>query len=105
MRAPETYAPQFGGHCLMSLARGYLSDGKPRLYVIEGAKLYFFYSSANRDAFLMARAGAIETALVHWPELSTELSGIGSEMSAGGAMASLDEAEPVAIAAKDVPAH
>ncbi len=36
MRNPEIYAPQFGGHCVTSLARGYLSDGKPRLYVISG---------------------------------------------------------------------
>ena len=58
-RHPEIYAPQYGGHCLMSLSRGYLSDGKPRLYAIEGLKLYFFYSSANRDAFLMARSAAV----------------------------------------------
>ena len=42
IRAPEVYAPQFGGHCLMSLSRGYLSDGKPRLYDIEAMKLYVF---------------------------------------------------------------
>ena len=34
-RNPTVYAPQYGGHCLMSLSRGYLSDGKPRLFVIE----------------------------------------------------------------------
>ena len=27
MRNPTVYAPQFGGHCLMSLARGYLHGG------------------------------------------------------------------------------
>src|ERR1700749_750100 len=26
-RSPDIYAPQYGGHCLMSLSRGYLSDG------------------------------------------------------------------------------
>src|SRR5262245_61715249 len=30
-RHPEIYTPQFGGHCVTSLSRGYLSDGKPRL--------------------------------------------------------------------------
>src|SRR6185503_7657529 len=35
IRSPSVYAPQYGGHCLMSLSRGYLSDGKPRLYAIE----------------------------------------------------------------------
>ena len=28
MRNPDVYAPQHGGHCEMSLARGYLSDHK-----------------------------------------------------------------------------
>src|SRR5690606_21608313 len=37
-RNPDVYAPQYGGHCLMALSRGYLSDGKPRLYAIEALK-------------------------------------------------------------------
>lgn len=69
-KSPETYAPQFGGHCATSLARGYLSDGKPRLYAIEGLKLYFFYSTANRDAFLLSRSPTIAKAIENWPVLS-----------------------------------
>jgi len=74
-RYPEVYAPQYGGHCLMSLSRGYLSDGKPRLYVIEALKLYFFYSTANRDAFLMSRREALDEAAANWPDLAKDLSG------------------------------
>ena len=55
IRNPEVYAPQYGGHCVTSLSRGYLSDGKPRLYVIAGMKLYLFYSVANREAFLTSQ--------------------------------------------------
>jgi len=40
MRHPDVYAPQFGGHCTTALARGYLSDGNPQLYAVEGMKLY-----------------------------------------------------------------
>lgn len=75
IRNPEVYAPQFGGHCVTSLARGYLSDGKPRLYVIEALKLMFFYSTANRDAFLMSKAAMLKAASENWPRLSTALSG------------------------------
>lgn len=75
-RNPTVYAPQFGGHCLTSLSRGYLSDGKPRLYVIEAMKLYFFYSSANRDAFLLSKSQAIAEARKNWPRLSQDLSGL-----------------------------
>lgn len=72
MRAPEVYAPQYGGHCQMSLARGYLSDGKPRIYVLAAQRLYLFYSSANREAFLLSPAPAIASAETHWTELSND---------------------------------
>ena len=38
----------------MSMARGFLSEGKPRVYLVHDQHLYFFYSVANRDAFLLA---------------------------------------------------
>ena len=96
-RNPSVYAPQFGGHCLMSLSRGYVSDGKPRLYVIDGMKLYFFYSTANRDAFLLSKAQAVADATKNWPTLSKGLTGPEGEtpVSAGLAVANADPA-PVA---------
>ncbi|MBK8085410.1 MAG: hypothetical protein IPK28_17175 [Devosia sp.] len=75
MRNPAIYAPQFGGHCLTSLTRGYLSDGKPRLYVISKMKLYLFYSVSNREAFLQSTGGSLETALANWPALASQLTG------------------------------
>jgi len=84
MRHPEIYAPQFGGHCLMSLSRGYLSGGKPRLYVISGMKLYLFYSVANREAFFKTEQASLERARSNWPELSKDL--IGSEPSVAEAV-------------------
>lgn len=73
MRAPEIYAPQHGGHCQMSLARGYLSDGKPRIFAIYGAKLYLFYSVDNREAFLRAPEQAVHSAEGNWVDLSRGL--------------------------------
>ncbi|HHY51350.1 MAG TPA: hypothetical protein GYA10_16580, partial [Alphaproteobacteria bacterium] len=73
--APEVYAPQHGGYCEMSLARGYLSDGKPNLYVIHKAKLYLFYSAANREAFLLARTEALASAEANWQRLKQDLVG------------------------------
>ena len=75
MRAPEIYAPQYGGHCEMSLARGYLSDGKPLIFVIEKMKLFLFYSAANREAFLMSIEEAQAKADANWPELAEQLVG------------------------------
>jgi YHS domain-containing protein len=100
MRNPTVYAPQFGGHCLMSLARGYLSDGKPRLYAIEGMRLYVFYSSANRDAFLLSRSQAVADAGRNWPGLSTSLIGPDGEtpVAAGLAVANAEPQASVAAA-------
>lgn len=78
---PDVYAPQHGGHCVMSLARGYLSDGKPRIYAIEGMKLYLFYSAANREAFLLSTGEALDKAAEAWPKLSRTLQGPASERS------------------------
>ena len=72
---PDIYAPQYGGHCVMSLSRGFLSDGKPRLYVIEGMKLYLFYSLANREAFLHGGTRIVATANANWYPLSQGLTG------------------------------
>jgi hypothetical protein len=73
MRAPEVYAPQFGGYCLMALSRGYLSDGKPGIYVVRGNRLYLFYSAANRDAFELSETEAAAKAEANWPNLSATL--------------------------------
>lgn len=73
---PDIYAPQFGGHCVTSLSRGFLSDGKPRLFLIEGMKLYLFYSLANREAFLSGGEQAIATAEANWSPLSEGLTGV-----------------------------
>lgn len=108
-RNPTTYAPQYGGHCVMSLSRGYLSDGKPRLYLIEALKLYFFYSTANRDAFLLSKAEALKLAQDNWQNLSKGLPAEKPENSlpASAPSAPAGEAAPVApdTAVDNVPAH
>lgn len=79
MRAPDVYAPQFGGHCSMSLARGHLSDGNPRFYALEKMQLHLFYSAANREAFLLSPEQAAIEAATHWPELAVNLSGAAAD--------------------------
>lgn len=91
MRNPEIYAPQFGGHCVTSLGRGYLSDGKPRLYVIAGMKLYLFYSVANREAFFQSQDTSLLSAEGGWARLKGTLTGEeGSIADAVGKAANLE---------------
>ncbi len=66
MRAPEVYAPLFGGHCAMSLARGFLSDGNPTIYRIVEDRLVLFYSVGNREAFELARSATFARAVENW---------------------------------------
>lgn len=96
IRNPEVYAPQFGGHCLTSLSRGYLSDGKARLYAIDALKLYLFYSAANRDAFLLSRSSTLETATTQWNTRSGELIGVAGAEPAAPAEAPFADAAPSA---------
>ncbi|KKC41102.1 hypothetical protein WH87_01705 [Devosia epidermidihirudinis] len=73
-RHPEIYAPQFGGHGTTGIARGFLSDSDPRAYTVFKQRLYLFYSSANREAFLMAPDAAARAAAENWPALEKTLS-------------------------------
>lgn len=73
-RAPEIYAPQYGGHGAMGVARGYVSDGNPRIYTVFKQRLYLFYSPANREAFLAAPDAAAGEGAERWQTLSQQLS-------------------------------
>lgn len=72
--SPAIYAPQFGGYGLMGLARGYLSEGNPRVYEILGGRLFLFYSSSNKDAFMLSQKAGYERAAQSWSVLSQDLS-------------------------------
>ncbi|UJW87235.1 YHS domain-containing (seleno)protein [Devosia sp. SL43] len=71
---PDIYAPQFGGHDAMGVARGFVSDSDPRIYAVFKQRLYMFYSAANREAFLLAPDAAGRAAEERWPELAKNLS-------------------------------
>lgn len=72
--APEIYAPQFGGHGAMGVARGYVSDSDPKIYVVFKQRLYLFYSASTREAFLLSPDEAASQAEARWPQLSKDLS-------------------------------
>ena len=103
IRNPEVYAPQFGGHCVMSLSRGYLSDGKPRLYLIDGMKLYLFYSVANRDAFLQSDVTSLREAQGNWVGLAEGLTG--QEASVAEAVGDVVAGEEAPKDGDEAPAH
>lgn len=66
---PEVYAPLFGGHCVTAMARGYLSDGNPQIFRIVGDRLMLFHSVGNREAFALAPAPQLSSAIDNWEAL------------------------------------
>lgn len=73
-RHPDVYAPQYGGHGAMSMARGFLSDADPQMYLVYKQRLYLFYSASNREAFRLSPDAAAIRGAEHWQELSKTLS-------------------------------
>ncbi len=71
--APEAYVPQFGGYGLAGVARGYLSSGNPRIYSVYNRRLYLFYSSGNKESFLLEKAAMVNFAFSNWVGLRDEL--------------------------------
>ena len=72
--APEIYAPQFGGHGAMGVARGYVSDSDPKMYTVFKQRVYLFYSASGREAFVLAPDEAAMAAEANWAGLSKNLS-------------------------------
>lgn len=72
-RAPEIYAPQFGGHGTMSMSRGYLSEGNPLIFIVRDNRLFLFYSQGNRDAFMQAENTARVRAMERWKVAAADL--------------------------------
>jgi hypothetical protein len=72
--APDIYSPQFGGHDVMGVSRGFVSDSDARIFTVFKQRLYLFYSAANREAFLLSPDAAASAAESHWPALSANLS-------------------------------
>lgn len=52
VEAPEVYAPLFGGHCAVALARGYAAEGDPNFWIIYRNRLVLFHTDANRRLFI-----------------------------------------------------
>ena len=72
--APDVYAPQFGGHDVTGVSRGFISDSDASIFTVFKQRLYLFYSAANREAFLLSPDAAARTAEEKWPDLAKNLS-------------------------------
>jgi hypothetical protein len=70
---PEVYMPRFGGYDPVGIARGVAVPGDPRLWLIAGERLYFFYSPQSREAFAVDPDSLSAAAERTWPAVQSTL--------------------------------
>jgi YHS domain-containing protein len=64
---PETYAPQFGGHCAWAVARNYRAKGDPNYWRILDGKLYLNYDAKVQAEWEKDIPTEIKRADANWP--------------------------------------
>ena len=68
-RAPEKYAPQYGGYCAYGVANGYAVKIDPQAWSVVDGKLYLNYSPAVQADWKKDVPGYIRRADAHWPKV------------------------------------
>lgn len=65
--------PKFGGYGAMSMARGYLAEGRAQIWLVQNNQLLLFHSQANRIAWKQNPEEIFEQAKTQWPKLIQKL--------------------------------
>lgn len=68
-KAPEQFAPQFGGYCAWAVSRNYTADIDPQAFAVVDGKLYVNYSTFVQARWRLDRAGNIAKGHQNWPGL------------------------------------
>jgi YHS domain-containing protein len=66
---PERFLPEYGGFCAYSVGRGYPATADPRVYIVEGRKLYLFFDRAVQTVWAQDQRHLITSANRYWPQL------------------------------------
>lgn len=70
---PRTYAPQYGGHCALSVANGKHADGAGDAWTVLNDKLYLNHSKDARSTWLEDTSRNIYWADREWPRIKAQL--------------------------------
>lgn len=68
-RDPERYLPAYGGFCAYSVGKGYPATADPRVFTIDGGKLYLFFDKAVRAVWEQDQSRLVGKADQNWPKL------------------------------------
>ena len=64
-RAPEKYAPQYGGYCAFAASMGQAADASPRAWKIVDGRLYLNFNRVVHKVWEIV-PGRISRATKHW---------------------------------------
>lgn len=70
---PEIYAPKFGGHGALAMARGYVSGSNSNVWALYKNQLYLFYSYTSRAAWAEAVEQHVDRGDKNWQEIEPNL--------------------------------
>jgi YHS domain-containing protein len=68
-KEPARYVPQYGGFCAYGVAVGKKFDGDPRLWNIDGGKLYLNLNEEIYETFLKDVESNVAKADGNWPKI------------------------------------
>lgn len=71
-KAPETYAPQYGGYCAFGVSRGYAVKVDPTAWKVVDGRLYLNYNHDVQKEWAKDPAGYITKADANWPAVLAE---------------------------------
>jgi YHS domain-containing protein len=66
-KAPETYAPRYGGYCAYGVSQGYAVKVEPDAWSIVDGKLYLNYDKSVQKTWLKNTPGYVADADKKWP--------------------------------------
>lgn len=69
---PQSYAPQYGGHCAYAASRGYIADADPVAWRIYNGKLYLNYNLQVKRLWENDVDGNIVKGDANWPGILTQ---------------------------------
>jgi YHS domain-containing protein len=67
IRAPQKYAPQYGGYCSWAVGHGYTANGDPRAWKIVDGKLYLNYNETIKEKWEKEAGELIQKGDDYWP--------------------------------------
>lgn len=71
-KAPEKFAPQFGGYCAWAVSSGYTADGDPNAFSIVDGKLYLNYNQKVKEKWEPEKEKRIKDAEKNWKEFQVK---------------------------------